>query len=137
MATQFDQWLAHLKATGHGPVTLTARRGVTFSTDLYFPGDLTGTTIRGEVRASPDAVGLPLAEFNVSAAVYPSSVSGKTKFNVALVDYEVTALPADGAADGIVTLYYDLLVTFSGENEELLFGGPFAVMGRITGDEGS
>lgn len=129
MATSFDDWLAELRASGNGPVTFHARRGVVFGTNLYFPGDLTGATMRGQVRLGPDVAGTPLATFNVSA---PAIVGAQSVFNVALAAADVTALPAATVGEGSATFAYDLLITLSGGNEELLWGGPFIVTGRIT-----
>lgn len=134
MKTPFEDWLAMLKASEHGPVEWRADRGRIFSANIDFPGDLTGATMRGEVRLGPDTPDPPEAEFNISA---PQVGGGETRFNVALAAADVDALPADEPADGFVTLAYDLLITLDGDIERLLFGGPFFVFGRITGDAGS
>lgn len=130
--SQFSKWLAALAASGKGgtpEATLYCDRGVPFSKLISVQSDLTGSTIRGEVRASPDATGTALASFTVSAL---SVVSGVTGFTISLDEATVNALPAPGDGEGVALLVYDLLITPAASSEERLFGGIFQVTGQVT-----
>lgn len=125
----FDDWLRWLKSAQKGPVTLYASRGRVFAATVTINADYTGASMRGEVRLGPDAAGIPEATFTVSA---PAVVSGVTTFDVTMTAAAVDGLPAATAGDGLAQFAFDLLLTPSGGDEELLFGGTFSVGGRIT-----
>lgn len=127
--TPFDKWLAALAAAGKGPVTLYCDRGVDFEKQIAIQSDLTGATLRGEVRVNPDATGSALATFDVSAV---SVVAGVSTFTLGLTQTEVNALPASATGEGVVHLPFDLLITLSGGAEQRLFGGTFEVSGQVT-----
>jgi hypothetical protein len=129
MATHFDGWLSALRAAQKGPVTLYAHRGLVFGTNVILPGDLTGATLRGQVRIGPEAPGDPLATFNATG---PAVGGGQSIFNVALADHEVEGLPAPTPGENTITFAYDLLIARPSYNEEVLFGGPFIVIGVVT-----
>lgn len=126
---EFDDWLAALGAAGKGPFTLFASRGRVWSFALRLAGDWTGATLRGQVRSAPDAGGSAPATFTVSSV---SVSGGYSSFILSLTATQTGALPAPAAGDGKVDLIYDLLLTPSGGDEELLFGGIFTVYGRAT-----
>lgn len=127
--TAFDKWLRGLAAAGKGPATLYCTRGVAFRSGLALQADLTGATIRGEVRASPDATGAPLAVFGVTAL---SVAAGITTTTLSLTEAEVGALPPDPTGDGVFDLVFDLLITPSGGAEDRLFAGLFQITGKVT-----
>lgn len=132
MATQWDDWLRQLAAARKGPVTLYASRGRAFETTITLAADYTGSTLRGQVRAAPDAAS-NLASFTVSG---PTVAGGQTSFVISLAAgsgaNSTGVLPQDSSGEGSISLPFDLLLTPSGENEELLFGGTLVVLGRIT-----
>jgi hypothetical protein len=125
----FDDWLRWLKSAKKGPVTLSATRGRAFGATIILNADYTGATLAGQIRLGPDANGAPLESFTCSA---PIVASGTTTFDISLSDSEVASLPAAPSGDGYTELAYDLLLTPSGDTEELLFGGTFSLGGRIT-----
>lgn len=129
MASTFDDWLRALALAGKGPATLYCDRGVAFARTLAVGADLTGASVRGEVRAAPDATGSALATFTVSAL---SVAGGQTSFTLSLTETVVNALPAPGDGSGVVDLVFDLLWTPSGGTEQRLFGGIFKVIGQVT-----
>ena len=130
MNTPFDEWLRQLKLGNKGPVRLSlVTRGRKWEQSVSLVGDYTGATMRGEVRVSPDAVGSAEAEFTVTG---PVVAGGYSTFTLSLSTVETEALPSDGDADGVEFLPYDLLLTPSGGDEELLFGGVLPLIGRIT-----
>ncbi len=133
MAGEFDSWLRALSAAGKGPAPLAATRGRRFSDDIWLPGDWTGATVAGQVRAAPDASGSPLVTFTCPA---PVVADGWSKFTLSLASgtgaNSTGALPADGDGSGLASFPYDLTITPSGGVPELLLGGPFNLIGRIT-----
>ena len=110
-------------------MTLYCDRGVDFEKQIAIQSDLTGATLRGEVRVNPDATGSALATFDVSAV---SVVAGVSTFTLGLTQTEVNALPASATGEGVVHLPFDLLITLSGGAEQRLFGGTFEVSGQVT-----
>lgn len=127
--TTFDEWLRGLGAAQKGPVTLpAASRGRVWNTSIALPGDWTGATLRGEIRLDPDA-SPALVAFTVSG---PSVGGGESLFSLSLTDAQTSSLPSDSDGDGIEYFPFDLLLTPSGGDEELLFGGTFTLLGRIT-----
>lgn len=129
MATTFDEWLRALARAGKGPATLYCDRGVAFVCMLAVGADLTGASLRGEVRASPNSTGTALATFAVSAF---SLAGGQTSFTISLTKAVVNALPAPSDGSGVADLVFDLLWTPSGGVEQRLFGGIFKVIGQVT-----
>ena len=134
METTFDPWLRALRDAEKGPVVLTqATRGKAWEHAVAMAGDWSGSTMRGEVRSYPDAEGDPLATFVVSG---PVIADGYSTFTLSLAagngENSTGNLPADSDADGIERFPFDLLITPSGEEEELLFGGFLPIRGRIT-----
>lgn len=127
--SQFDKWLRALAVSGKGPATLYCDRGVPFKKLITVQADFTGATVRGEVRASPDAAGSPLATFTVS----PLTVAaGVTTFEISLTEVAVNALPNTSDGSGVTELVFDLLVTLSGGSEQRFFGGVFNIAGQVT-----
>jgi hypothetical protein len=124
----FDDWLRWLRSAQKGPATLTASRGRDYPGFLRLSGDFTGATLRGQIRIEPDAAGAPLTTFTVSGPVVEDGV---TTFTISLTGVEIDALPAAPIGDGAAQFAYDLLMTVGGD-EDLLLGGVFAVIGRVT-----
>lgn len=132
-STHFDRWLEALRAAGKGPVNLpAASRGLAYSTTFSLPGDWTGATARAEIRAEPGS-GTVLAEFSKTNEGF---ADGVTVFTLELSSGTSTnstgILPSDPTGDGVVRLPYDILLTPSGGSEELLFGGIFTLLDRVT-----
>ncbi len=131
--SQFDDWLRALAADGKGPWTLHATRGRLFSYKIAMEGDYTGSTMRGQVRMTPDAAGEPLAQMDIGG---PDLLDGYTYFTPTVyAGYAFNstgALPAPPVGEGSVDFVYDILFTPPGGEEGLLFGGLFTVAGRVT-----
>lgn len=131
MAT-FEPWLAQLAAAGKGPVTLYATRGRAWRTTITLAGNWTGATMRGQIRLEPDAAA-SLASFTITG---PVVVGDSTQFTLSLAAgagaNSTGVLPADSAGENFIELPFDLLLTPSGGVEDLLFGGNFILIGRIT-----
>lgn len=126
----FDDWLQQLAAAGRGPVVFkTCSRGRVFEYLFSLEGDWTGATIASEVRLYPDAGGAALATFNCTG---PVVAGGASVFTMALTAIETAALPAAPTGEGFIELAVDVLITPSGGDEQLLFGGTLPVIGRIT-----
>lgn len=130
----FDTWLRQLTAAGKGGFALpAATRGRKWAFALRLEYNFTGATIRGQVRAAPDAAGAPLVTLVVSGPVYAAPY---TTFTISLAAgsgaNSTGILPADSDFDGLVELPLDVLLTPAGGDEELLFGALLPVLGRVT-----
>lgn len=130
MASQWSTWLQYHAAAGKGGVTLAAAsRDRIHKLIFNLTGDWTGATLRGQLRASPDAPGSPLAEYAISG---PVVAGGVTTFTCRLEPADFVGIPADSDLDGVEELPFDFLLTPSGGEEELFFAGVLPVTGRIT-----
>ncbi len=126
MATQYDTWLATLGGLrADMPMTV---RGLPVSHTVTYPGNVTGATLAGSVKASPDATS-ELATFTVGTAVF---ADGVTSWPISLTGTQTGALPADSDGDGRTDLIFDFLLTLSGGAPERIFGGLFPVSGFVT-----
>lgn len=124
MNTPFTEWLNLLAQAGKGPVTLpVAVRGQAYSQPISVPGDYTGGTLIGSVRAAPDS-DTALAVFTIGT---PAFSDGRTLWTVTLSTAQTGALPVDGDGDGVERFPYDFLL-----NGERLFGGLLPLSGHIT-----
>lgn len=132
MTGQWDAWLRELKRARKGGVRLHASRGRKHELVINLPGDWTGATLRGEVRASPDA-GSVLATYSVTGPVVGS---GRSVFTCSLAagtgSDSTGVLPPDSDMDGVAEFPVDLLLTPLGGTEELLLGFELSLIGRIT-----
>lgn len=127
MATQWDNWLAALKAAGKGGQSfpqLTIDRGLDYSKVLAFGADLSGDTITASLRASPDAANPTLADFAVTVGSYSG---GTTEITLELTIAETAALPADTDVDGVEEFVFDIL-----RNGSRLMAGTIPLAGKVT-----
>lgn len=127
MASQWETWLAALKAAGKGGVTLsqlTIDRGLPYSKIISFGADLSGDTITASLRASPDAADPVLVSFTVAVGAY---TSGATEVTLSLTKVQTAALPADGDADGEERFVFDML-----RNDARLLAGTIPIVGKVT-----
>jgi hypothetical protein len=131
---QFDDWLRDLAAAGKGGITLTARRGLAFNLLFTLPGDWTGATLEGQVRTAPDAAS-SLSAFTCSTGTYDAGL-GLTPFTATLDAGtgvgSTGVLTAAPTGDPHADFVFDLLLTPSGGDKELLFGGVLRLLGKVT-----
>lgn len=122
-----DEWLAGLSAARKGPVTYYAHRNADFQSTITLNAEYASSTLRGEVRAYPDAAS-SLGSFTASSATV---ASGTTTFTISIPKATIAAMPAPAPGDGEITFVYDLLLTPSGGTEDVLFAGEFKVLGKV------
>lgn len=127
MAGQWNAWLAAVKAAGHGGTRLTQLtidRGLPYEKIIAFGADLSGDTITASLRASPDAADPVTQAFSVSVGAY---ADGVTEVTLSLTKTQTATLPADGDADGVEELVFDLL-----RNDARLLAGTIPIAGKVT-----
>lgn len=124
--SQWDEWLAALKAAGRGGAhlpQLTIDRGLAYSKVIAFAADLSGDTITAALRASPDAASV-LVDFTVAVGAY---TGGTTEVTLSLTSAQTAALPADSDLDGVEEFPFDLL-----RNGARLLAGTIKIAGKVT-----
>ena len=126
MSTQFQAWLSSL---GSRRADLPAAdRALAVSHTLTYPGNVTTATLRGAIKASPDATA-ELATFTIGTPVF---ADGVTTWAISLTAAQTAGLPADGDGDGVETFVFDFLLTLSGQPTARICGGLFVVSGFVT-----
>lgn len=139
MATEFDDWLRALAATGKGGASLTledipaAIRGEYWNWPVQLAGDWTTAAITGTIRAAPDAP-TALATITFSAGTYDPNAGVTTWFGSLAAGTGANStgsLPADVDGDGIIELPIAVYLTPSGGNRQLLLGGKFTLTGKV------
>lgn len=139
MATEFDDWLRALAATGKGGASLSladipaATRGEYWQLLIVLPGDFSAAAIDGAIRATPDAA-TTLATLAFGSLTYDGG-AGETTVTGSLAAgtgaNSTGSLPADVDGDGIVELPLSIYLTPSGGTRELLFGAKFTLLGKV------
>lgn len=132
MASQWDPWLAGLKANGKGGVEFPAiDRTLPYVLPISIPLDVSADDFAAALKASPDT-DLELMTFSVSVGAYSS---GTTVVTLTLTDGQTATLAAD-LDDGVGEVVFDLLWTPSGDYQRRFMGGVIPVLGKVT-DYGS
>ena len=124
--SQWDDWLASLKAAGKGGVPLpqlTIDRGLAYEKIIAFEADLSADTITAALRASPDAASV-LVDFTVAVGAYSG---GTTEVTLSLTSAQTAALPSDSDLDGVEEFPFDLL-----RNGSRLLAGTIKLAGKVT-----
>lgn len=126
----YRDWVAAAKAAGHGGITLPAiTRGLPYSRTINFGADYSADAFAASLRLTPDAAGATLADFTVVVGSYSGGV---TPVTITLSQTVTAALPADGDADGLAWLVFDMLRTPSGGTQDRFVAGVAAVSGGVT-----
>lgn len=141
MARSLNDWLAELAAAGKGgyddagnPLVLRVPRQQQLVIRSSAARDFTGAAMRGEVRRWPDSAEAddPLASFDCDVGTYSDGV---TILTATLTAAQVRALPAAAPRGVEFDCVFDLWITPSGAEEEMLLGGVLRVLGTATGQE--
>lgn len=127
MSVEFHTWLQSLGGLrADMPMTV---RGLPVAHVVTYQGDMTGATLLGVVKASPDSTS-ELVSFQIGQPTVSNNV---TSWNVSLSGVATGSLPADGDGDGLSTFVFDFILAPSGSTSfSRLFGGLFPVSGYVT-----
>ncbi|MBB3035370.1 hypothetical protein [Alteriqipengyuania lutimaris] len=124
MQSNHPVWLAQLARDKKGGKALPSiTRGQAYTASVGFPVDVSGDSFAGQLRLSPDAAGDPLADFTVTPGDY---ADGSTIVTLSLSAGQTGALPADGDADGLEEVVFEVL-----RNGARCFAGNVFVSGRV------
>lgn len=129
MATQWDTWLAELKAAGKGGIRAKAiDRGLPYEYAMSIPLDVSSDTFTASLRVSPDASGSTIEDFTVDVGTYGAEVAGKTIVTLSLTQTQTAfADVPDGDLDGVEELVFDIL-----RNNTRFLGGIMPIAGKVT-----
>ena len=130
MPQGLSYWLAAMAEDEKGGVTLPCRRGTKFKLTLQITGDYSAASFRGQVRNWPDSAESndPLASFTIAVGSYSG---GLTLVTVSLTAAETLALPAAADRVGYLLFPFDILMTPSAGDEDLLLAGALRIMGAV------
>ena len=113
-----------IRADGAGVYNAAVARGDAFIFNVRVPGaDWTADTFTGQVRASPDATGMPIASFSFT----PPVLDGSDTTFVATVSGSTIWPDADVLGED-VKLYYDIKRDNAGMQSTLM-AGTFTIIG--------
>lgn len=132
MRTQWDAWLADLRAAGKGGERwpqLAIDRGRAWSKVLSFAADYSADAFACNLAASPDGTTLVSPTVNVGA--YSSGVTLVTLSLTAVQTANLALIPGDDDADGVEDLCFDLLRTPSGGSQGRIMAGIIPVSGKV------
>ena len=124
--TAFDGWLAALgsyrRDINHG-------RETPFIHTLTFAArDLTGAAFVGEIKASPGQASAALAAMSFGSITYSTNSS----VTATITQANINGLPEMTDKSEPIELVYDIYVTPSGGERELVMGGIFKVNAGVT-----
>lgn len=130
--TQWDEWLSDLRAARKGGLrftSLTIVRGLAWSKALRFAADYSLDAFTCNLAAGVD--GTVLVSPSVSVGGYSGGYTTVTLSLTAVQTADAAKIPADGDADGVVDLTFDLLHTPSGGAQGRLMAGLIPVSGKV------
>lgn len=134
--TAWDDWLRKLSADGKGGLGLQGKpqmraidRGLPYVYMMAVGMNVSADSFAASIRAAPDAAGSTLADFDVTVGAY---ANGVTTITLKLTKTQTAALPADGDADGLEELVFDILRTPSGGTQQRFMAGVIQVSGKVT-----
>lgn len=122
MSTLWSEWLATL-GTQRADLKPAVRGQLFGPFTITHPGDVTGDTLLGSVRAETDST-TALATFTIGT---PSFSDGVTTWTYSLPADGWANVPADADGNGVEVLPYDFIL-----DGQRIFGGLFTVSGHIT-----
>lgn len=132
MATEWDVWLADLRAAGKGGQRfsqLAIDRGRPWSKELQFQADWSGDAFACALSLSPD--GTTLVSPTVVVGAYSGGYTTVTLSLTSVQTANTSLIPADGDFDGVVDLAFELVRTPSGGSAAVLMGGLIPVIGKV------
>lgn len=132
MASQWETWLAELRAAGKGGVhmpQLAIDRGRAWSKELRFHADYSSDAFSCNLAVSPD--GTTLVSPSVAIGAYTGGYTIVTLSLTSVQTANTALIPADGDMNGVEELLLDLLRTPSGGTQERLMAGTIPVIGKV------
>lgn len=131
MESQYPDWLRRARSDGHGGGTLPSLvRGVPEPYVMHVPLDVSADAFTLTMRQSPDAGGDAALEFTTSVGAFDGTY---TPVTFTPDPTQFAALPADGDADGLVELFFDILRTPSGGSARRFAAGNIFISGKVGG----